>query len=106
METDKRPPAIRVLRVYHAGRSYEQRARERVLAASGIQLQLVVPSAWSRDDTTSPISEIGYGVTELAVKRPGDVNRHAYLDTKSLVRLISEIQPDVLDLHEEPFSIA
>ena len=41
---------------------------------------------------------------ELPVRGIGDVNRHAYVDGGSVRRLIDEIHPDVLDIHEEPFS--
>jgi glycosyltransferase involved in cell wall biosynthesis len=41
---------------------------------------------------------------ELAVRGSGDVNRHAYVDGGSIRRLIDETHPDVLDIHEEPFS--
>jgi glycosyltransferase involved in cell wall biosynthesis len=41
----------------------------------------------------------------VAVSRPGDVNRHApRLSTARLRALVSEVRPDVVDLHEEPFS--
>jgi glycosyltransferase involved in cell wall biosynthesis len=34
------------------------------------------------------------------------VNRHAYRDSSKLARLIAAARPDVLDVHEEPFSLA
>jgi glycosyltransferase involved in cell wall biosynthesis len=38
------------------------------------------------------------------VRRAGDVNRHTYTEQAALRRLIDEIRPDVVDIHEEPFS--
>ncbi len=49
---------------------------------------------------------MGCGVIELDVRRPGDVNRHKYLDQADLSRVIADVQPDVLDIHEEPYSVA
>ena len=45
-------------------------------------------------------------MVELPVRRPGDVNRHAYVDEAAIARLIRAVEPDVLDVHEEPVSIA
>jgi glycosyltransferase involved in cell wall biosynthesis len=42
---------------------------------------------------------------ELPVSRAGDVNRHAY-EASSLPGLLRDVGPDVLDIHEEPFSVA
>jgi glycosyltransferase involved in cell wall biosynthesis len=42
----------------------------------------------------------------MPVRRPGDVNRHTYREPQRIRELIDERQPDVVDLHEEPFSSA
>ena len=47
-----------------------------------------------------------FRVVELAVRASGDVNRHAYADMGAARRLIGEVRPDVVDIHEEPFSVA
>ncbi|MBA3844947.1 MAG: glycosyltransferase family 4 protein, partial [Actinobacteria bacterium] len=96
---------MRVLRVYHGGRIEAHRERERALVAAGVDVTLVAPSDWpeaTNDDTgADPFRTI-----ELPVKRPGDVNRHAYESRDAIRALIGEVRPDVLDLHEEPFSVA
>jgi glycosyltransferase involved in cell wall biosynthesis len=38
------------------------------------------------------------------VRHAGDVNRHGYTDSSVLARLVRDLAPDVLDIHEEPFS--
>lgn len=98
---------MRVLRVYHAGGAEAQQAREVALAALDLDITLVVPATW-------PGPEGGGGAgddrpfdrIELELVRTGDVNRHGYRDSSMLSRLIADAQPDVLDVHEEPFSVA
>jgi glycosyltransferase involved in cell wall biosynthesis len=96
---------IRVLRIYHAGRDPQHRCRERALVAAGVDLTLVVPSEWSDAGTEAQLSPEPFPILELPVRRAGDVNRHAYLDSGAIGRLIDETRPDVLDVHEEPVSI-
>jgi glycosyltransferase involved in cell wall biosynthesis len=102
---DHRGVAIRVLRVYHGGRDPDHRARERALAAAGVDITLVVPRRWPDAGAERCLSPEEFRVVELAVRRPGDVNRHAHRDGGVLRRLIEETRPDVLDIHEEPFSV-
>jgi glycosyltransferase involved in cell wall biosynthesis len=95
-----------VLRVYHAGRSVGHRAREQALAALGANITLVVPEAWPGPENAGAIAEPHFELIELGVVRPGDVNRHRYRDPAVLAAVIAEVRPDVLDVHEEPFSLA
>ena len=98
---------MRVLRVYHGGRNWAHRARERALVASGIDVTLVIPSQWPPEaDAEFAVSDGNVSIVELPVRRPGDVNRHAYTDGRVLARLVRDLAPDVLDIHEEPFSVA
>jgi glycosyltransferase involved in cell wall biosynthesis len=95
---------IRVLRVSHGGRDPQHRGRDRALVAAGVDLTLVVPSEWPDGSSEACLSPETFRVVELAVRRPGDMNRHAYLDGRALRRLIDETHPEVLDIHGEPFS--
>jgi glycosyltransferase involved in cell wall biosynthesis len=97
---------LRVLRVYHAGRDPAHRARERELAALGIDLVLVVPSGWPDPGAESQLSDEIFHTVELPVRRSGDVNRHAYADSRQLSEVIETHRPDVVDIHEEPVSLA
>lgn len=97
---------MRILPIYHGGRDPAHRARERALRAAGVELTLVVPTAWPERGGESRVSEEDFAIVELSVRRPGDVNRHAYEAPAELARLIREVGPDVLDIHEEPFSVA
>ena len=98
--------AMRVLRIYHAGRDPQHRCRERALVTAGAEITLVVPRAWPDDGSEAILSPEPFRVVELAVRRSGDVNRHAYSDSHAPTRLLSELKPDVVDVHEEPYSVA
>lgn len=71
----------------------------------GVGVTLVVPAAWDRAR-----AEIGDEPTmqlvELEVARPGDVNRHRYKNDAALEDVLQRVRPDLLDIHEEPFSVA
>jgi glycosyltransferase involved in cell wall biosynthesis len=97
---------VRVLRIYHGGRSPGHRGRERGLIAAGIDVTLVVPSRWPELDAESTVTEEKLPIVELSVRRPGDVNRHSYANTDAVARVVREHKPDVIDVHEEPFSVA
>lgn len=95
---------MRVVRIYHAGRDEAHRARERALAVQGVELRLVVPTAWPGPSTG--LERERFDVVQLDVERAGDVNRHRYSDEKALRAAIGDWRPDVVDLHEEPVSVA
>jgi glycosyltransferase involved in cell wall biosynthesis len=95
---------VRVLRVYHGGRIPAHRARERALVAAGIDVTLVAPADWPEGDAETGADS--FATLELPVNRPGDVNPHRYTSHTAIQRVFREVRPDVLDLHEEPFSVA
>jgi len=98
---------VRVVRIYHGGANRAHRGRERALAAAGTKITLVIPSQWPPEaDADFAVSGEDFSTVELPVRRSGDVNRHAYTDSSLLARLLRDLAPDVLDIHEEPFSVA
>ena len=97
---------VKVVRVYHAGRDPAHRERERALRVAGVDVTLVVPAFWPEHGGEITLSADSFPIIELPVRRRGDVNRHAYRDRRELRRLLDELKPDVLDVHEEPFSVA
>jgi glycosyltransferase involved in cell wall biosynthesis len=72
----------------------------------GIELCLVVPASWAEDDAEGSLSSECFPIIELAVDRVGDVNRHSYRSGAAIASIVEAFQPDVLDVHEEPFSVA
>jgi len=100
---------LKVLRVSHSACLPAHRARDRALAAEGIELTLALPERWSELATDSGGSDPEDDAVELrrmAVRRSGDVNRHRYVDEAALDTLMCDVRPDLLDIHEEPFSVA
>jgi glycosyltransferase involved in cell wall biosynthesis len=97
---------MRVLRVYHGGRDPQHRGRDRALVAAGVDVTLVLPSAWPDEGAESQLSTEPFAVMALPVRRAGDVNRHSPLDVGAVERILTDSRPDVLDIHEEPFSDA
>ena len=96
---------MRVLRVYHGGWSARHRERDRALQRLGVDVTLVLPAAWrGQPDPAGPDDPM---LLLVEVGRPGDVNRHTpSAGTGRLRALLDRVSPDVVDLHEEPFSAA
>ena len=97
---------LKVTRVYHAGRDASHRGRERALLSAQVDVTLVVPASWPERGSETTLSAEAFSIIELPVERAGDVNGHAYRDPRELRRVLDDLKPDVLDLHEEPFSVA
>jgi glycosyltransferase involved in cell wall biosynthesis len=98
------PGPIRVLRVYHGGRDRQHRGRERALIETGVDVTLVVPKEWPDAGAEGSLSQEAFPIVEIPVRRAGNVNRHVYVDAAATRRLVDQTRPDVLDIHEEPFS--
>jgi glycosyltransferase involved in cell wall biosynthesis len=96
---------IRVLRVYHEGLGPAHQAREYALAASDVAVTLVVPAGWPGDPHEAE-SKRPFPIHALSVERPGDINRHEYRDLAAIESVIAAARPDILDVHEEPYSLA
>src|SRR4051812_42854096 len=94
-------PGVRVLRVYHGGRDAGHRLRERALKAAGVEVTLGVPNSWATGAGTGDPTLESFRVIEAPVRRAGDRNRHAYADSGVLRKVVEEIAPHVLDVHQE-----
>jgi glycosyltransferase involved in cell wall biosynthesis len=97
---------LRVLRVYHEGRDPGHRERERALVRAGVEVTLAVPDVWPGPGGEKRLRGEEFRIVELPVSRAGDVNRHHYPAKAELDRVIGDVSPDLLDVHEEPFSLA
>jgi len=96
--------AVRVVRVFHAGRDAAHRERDRALVRAGVDLTLVVPSVWPGDPGVLPPED--FEVVALPITRLGDdnVNRYRFADSSALTDLLTRVKPEVVDLHAEPAS--
>jgi len=94
---------VRVVRIYHEGRDPAHRARDRALVEQGVELRLVVPRTWP--GPSAGLDDERFDIVELDIDRPGDVNRHRYIQ-RELRRAIDAWHPDLVDAHEEPVSVA
>jgi glycosyltransferase involved in cell wall biosynthesis len=97
---------VNVLRICHGGRDRAHRGRERAIANAGVEITSVVPSSWPDPASEQTLTDEPFRIIELPAHRAGDLNRHRPRDDDALRRVIDEVRPDVLDLHEEPFSVA
>jgi glycosyltransferase involved in cell wall biosynthesis len=99
------PTRLRVLRVYHSAVVSPWRRRDRELRALGVDIVLVSPRRWDE------------GGRDVALEPGGDdfvvaartFGRHPYAfvyDPRPLWRLLRQGRYDVVDLHEEPASLA
>jgi glycosyltransferase involved in cell wall biosynthesis len=95
---------VRVLRIHHGGRDPRQRRRERALVAQGVDLTLVVPARWPGGHDRDHLLDEPFRVVELEVDRPGDPFRYEYRRKGALADILDLVQPDVIDLQEEPRS--
>jgi glycosyltransferase involved in cell wall biosynthesis len=97
---------LRVLRLYHSGVVTEYRQRERALRALGHDVHLVCPPAWSEGGSMVR-AESGGDVPVHVVGVYGP--RHPILfwySPRALRCIVRELQPQIVDLHEEPYSLA
>lgn len=98
---------IRVLRIYHSAVVAEYRERDRLLRSRyGYDLHIVSPPAWPEGGSLVKAS-LDAEVPVHIIRVRG--RRHPILfwySTTALRRLLREVRPQIVDLHEEPYSLA
>jgi len=97
----------RILRIYHSGVVDEYRERERLLRTRhGYDVQLVCPPSWMEGGSVveaTPDPEVPLHVVPLRGLRQPNLFWYA---TSALRRVLREVRPQIVDLHEEPHSLA
>lgn len=98
---------LKVLRISHSAALPSYRARERTLVKSyPLDLQVVVPSEWKLmgaepgSDETEP-----FVVHRLSTMLTGNIPLFAF-DHFRLSEVMTKFRPDIVDIHEEPYSVA
>jgi len=98
---------IRVLRVYHSAVVGEYRHRERLLAARhGYEIHVLCPPSWPEGASVVEAArdpEVALHVVGVRGRRHPILFWYA---TGPLRRLLRELRPQIVDLHEEPYSLA
>lgn len=98
---------LRVLRVYHSGVVAEYRNRERLLRARhGHDVHLVCPPSWPEGGSVvaaTADSDVPVHVVPVRGRRHPILFWYA---AAGLRRVIRDLRPEVVDLHEEPYSLA
>ena len=96
---------LRVLRIYHSGVVRDWRARDRALADEGVDVTLITPHRWNEGGRDV---ELVTGPDEQLVSAR-TIGRHPYrfvYDPRVLWRVLRTERFDVIDIHEEPASLA
>lgn len=99
--------AIRVLRVYHSAVVSEYRQRERLLRARhGYEVEVVCPPSWpegGRMVAATPDPDVPVHIIPVRGRRHPILFRYR---ADGLRRALRSLRPDIVDLHEEPYSLA
>ena len=98
-------PSLRVLRVYHSGVVGAWRARDRVLQARGVQVTLVSAAEWNEGGSVVRLRDDGDDFVIGVRTFGGHPNLFLY-DPIALWRILRNRDFDVVDIHEEPVSLA
>jgi glycosyltransferase involved in cell wall biosynthesis len=96
---------MKVLRIYHSGVVGAWRQREREMHRWGVDVTLVSPTRWNEGGAAV---DLDCGEDSWVVPTR-TIGRHPYVflyDPRPLVRLFRQQHFDLIDLHEEPASLA
>lgn len=97
----RRPDRMRVLRIYPTANDARHRCRDLALRRLGLDVALVAPKAYGSTWAASPIEpEIPHRRARVINK--GSIPLHLW-DPVALRRAVHEFDPDVVDVHEEPY---
>jgi glycosyltransferase involved in cell wall biosynthesis len=92
---------LRVLRIYPTANDLRHRRRDLALQRLGVDVALVAPVAYGPDWAPTPIEpELPHWRSRLA--RPNSIPFHLW-DPRALQRAVREFEPDLIDIHEEPY---
>src|SRR5919106_615031 len=92
---------MRVLRIYPTANDARHRCRDLALRRLGLEVALVAPNAYGSTWGASPI-EREMPHRRARVINKGSIPLHLW-DPLALRRAVHEFDPDVVDIHEEPY---
>lgn len=102
---DRSGADLRVVRVYHSGVVREWRERDRQLRRGGADVVLVSATRWDEGGSAVGLDPDGDGFVVGARTFGSHPNLFVY-DPRPLWRTLRRQRPEVLDVHEEPCSLA
>lgn len=95
----------KVLRVYHSGVVTGWRARDRALRRSGADVELVTAARWNEGG--SPVELVADGDTFVVPTRTWGTRPNLFVyDPRPIWRALRRRPVDIIDVHEEPCSLA
>src|SRR5436305_11145091 len=100
-------PPVRVVRLYHSAVVDEYRERERLLRQRhGYDVHLICPPRW-REGGVDVVGEFDAGVPVHIVPTRGRAHPNLFWYSSSEVRrVLRTVKPAIVDVHEEPYSLA
>jgi glycosyltransferase involved in cell wall biosynthesis len=99
---------MRVLRIYHSAVVDEYRTRDRLLRLRhGHDLEVVAPPAWEEGGSlVSPGAESDVPLHIVGVRGRRDHPNLFWYRSRELRQIVRRVAPEIVDLHEEPYSLA
>jgi glycosyltransferase involved in cell wall biosynthesis len=100
------PRALKVLRISHSGSVTAYRERERQLIANfPVEVKLIIPERWQHlGGDNSEITE-NFEIAKARTYGTGNIPLFAY-EIPLIARYLKEFRPDLVDIHEEPYSVS
>src|SRR5437899_1603340 len=92
---------VRILRIYPGANNPRHRQRERALMRRGHEVGLVLPHRYGPDWHAAPL-DAGSPAWQANLVNRRSIPFHLW-PPRVITRAISEFQPDVVDVHEEPY---
>lgn len=98
---------VRVVRVNHSGVVDEYRRRDHLLRSRhGYDLHVVLPPAWQEGGSLVRATHDDQVPVHVVPVRGREHPILFWFATRELRRVLREVQPQIVDLHEEPYSLA
>ena len=97
---------LRVLRVTHTATLPTYRDRERALVSEcGFEVLAVAPNRWQHLGDEPDKLETNFRYEPIKIVGRGSIPLFAF-DPLKFISLLQEFMPDVVDIHEEPYSVS
>ncbi len=97
---------MKVLRVSHTATVSMYRERDRQIAALGdVKFELITPTTWNHLGGRDDGAEERFGVTKVRTFITGSIPLFSFAPLPIITKL-RHFSPDIVDIHEEPYSVS